>query len=279
MIEAILLQISPPIREALQVHMAYHGDRLMYVEHVLLHHLVVPLLDLIQSPYHGIIVTLVTKCLPQMHQQVPHGDVLALIQHVGPFARVPMTSGKDVWVHTGLIILLEESIHIKAPEHVRHLGPWISQPKDQHIQSHGCQLFPLPTPSAAPVPMPAARSLTCSGVSIRVQCPPVWGVGRQAPSTHCSALGLWWPSVQSRCPGTGGEPHLSHLFYPRGSSHLLWCTPHQLAQGVRLPCSCNWHIMGRVLHPTSQPLAVGGRDRAPPCLHQQEEAGGKVSRA
>ena len=75
----ILLQILPPVREVLQVCAAYHGDRLMYAEHVLLHCLIVSLLDLIQSPYHGIIVTLVTECLLQVHQQVPHGDIFALI--------------------------------------------------------------------------------------------------------------------------------------------------------------------------------------------------------
>ena len=108
-----------------------------------------------------------------MHQQVPHGDIFALIQCVGPFAGVPMETGKDVRVHTGLIILLEEGVHIKAPERVCHLHPWMGQLKDRHIQSHGHQLFPLPTPSVAPAPMLAACSLTHSGVSIRVWCPSV----------------------------------------------------------------------------------------------------------
>ena len=97
----------------------------MYAEHVLLHGLILPLLDLIQSPYHGIIVALVTECLLHVHQQVPHRDILALIQRVGPFAGVPTETGKDVGVHAGLIILLEEGIHIKALECVCHLGPWI----------------------------------------------------------------------------------------------------------------------------------------------------------
>ena len=177
MIEVILLQIPPPVREVLWVHLVYYCNCLMYVEHVLLHHLIIPLLDLIQSPYHGIIVTLVAECLPHVHQQVPHGDIFAIIQHAGPFTGVPMKTGRDVGVHTGLIILLEEGIHIKVPECVCHLCPWIGRLKDWHIQSHGCQPFPLPTPSAASMPMPAAHSLTCSGVSIRVWCPPVWGRG------------------------------------------------------------------------------------------------------
>ena len=248
MVEEILLQISPSAREALQVHAAYHHDRVMYVEHVLLHSLVLPLLDLIQSPYHGIIVTLVTECLLHVHQQVPHGDILALIQHVGPFAGVPTDTGKDVGVHAGLIILLEEGIHIEVPERVHHLGPWISQLKDRHIQPRGCQPFLLPTPSVAPAPMPVACSLTRSGVSIRVQCPSVQGGGGQTPSANCSALGLWWPSVQLRCTCMGGEPSLGHLFHPRGSSDLLW--------EVRPPCSYNWNIMDWVLCPTPQPLAV-----------------------
>ena len=171
MIEAILLQILPPVREALQVRTAYHSDCLVYAEYVLLHCLIVPLLDFIQSPYHGIIVTFVAKCLLHVHQQVPHRDILALIQHAGPFARIPTETGEDMGAHTSLIVLLEEGIYIEAPECVHHLCPWIGRLKDQHIQSCGCQPFPLPTPSAASAPMQAARSLTCSGVSIRVRCP------------------------------------------------------------------------------------------------------------
>ena len=250
MVEAILLQNPPPVREALWVCTAYHHDRIMYVEHVLLHSLVLPLLDLIQSPYHGIIVTFVTECLLHMHQQVPHGDILALIQSVGPFARVP--------TETGLIILLEGDIHIEVPECIHHLSPWIGRLKDRHIQSHGHQPFLLPTPSAAPVSMLAAHSLTCSGVPIRVQCPSVRGGGRRTLSTNCSALGLRWPSTLLCCPCMGGEPSLSHLFHPRGSFSLLWCTSHQLARGVRPPCSYNWNIMDWVLCLTSQPSVVGG---------------------
>ena len=181
MVEAILLQIPPPVREALQVCAAYHCNRLVYAEHVLLHCLIIPLLNLIQSPYHGIIVALVTKCLLHVHQQVPHGDIFALIQHAGSFARVPTEAGEDVGAHASLIILLEEGIHIEVPERVHHLGPWISQLKDQHMQSHRHQPFPLPTPSVAPVPMPVACSLTRSGVFIRVRCPLVQGEGGQTP--------------------------------------------------------------------------------------------------
>ena len=151
----------------------------MYTEHVLLHSLVLPLLDLIQSPYHGIIVALVTKCLLHVHQQVPHGDILALIQRAGPFAGVPTETGKDGGAHAGLIILLKKCVHIKVPECVHHLGSWISRLKDWHIQSHWCQLFPLPTPSAAPAPTPAA----CSQVSIRVQCPSGEEGGEPPPPT------------------------------------------------------------------------------------------------
>ena len=177
MVEVILFQILPPVREALRVCVAYHHNHVMYAEHVLLHSLILPLLDLIQSPYHGIIVALVTECLLHVHQQVPHGDILPLIQCEGPFAGVPTETGEDVGAHAGLIILLKEGVHIKAPERVCHLGPWISQLKDQHIQSCGCQPFPLPTPSATPAPMLVACNLTCSGVSIRVWCPSVLGGG------------------------------------------------------------------------------------------------------
>ena len=258
MIEVILLQIPPPVWEAVLIRSAYHRNRLVYAEHILLHHLVISLLDLIQSPYHGIIVVLVAKCPLHVHQQVPHRDVLALVQRAGPFAWVPTETGEDVGAHTGLIILLKEGIYIEAPERVCHLRPWISQLKDWHIQSHRHQPFPFPTPSAASVPMLAAHSLTGSGVSIRVRCSPVWGRRGQTPSTDCSALGLRWPSTQSHDPCTGGDSSLSHLNRSWGSSGLLGCTSHQLARGVRLPCHSNWHIMGRVLHLTSKPSAVRG---------------------
>ena len=206
MIETILLQIPPPVREALRVHSTYYGNHLMYAKHILLHHLIIPLLDLVQSPYHGIIVVLVAECPLHVHQQVPHGDVFALIQHAGPFAQVPTETGEDVGVHTSLIVLLEEGLYIEAPEHVCHLHPWISRLKDRHIQSHGCQPFSLPTPSAASAPMPAACSLTHSGVSVRVWYPLVWGRRGQTPSANCSTLGLQGPSLQLRCPHMGGEP-------------------------------------------------------------------------
>ena len=174
----------------------------MYVKHILLHHLVIPLLDLIHSPYHGIIVSLVAEGPLHVYQQVLHRDVLALVQHAGPFAWVPTETGEDVGVHTSLIILLKEGIYIKAPECVHHLHPWISQLKDQHIQSHRCQPFPLPTPSVASAPMLVARSLTHSGVSISLVLPCLGRRG-QTPSANCSALGLWWPSMWLHSPCTG----------------------------------------------------------------------------
>ena len=175
MIEVILLQIPPPVWEMVRVCSVYYRNCLVYAKHILLHHLVIPLLDLIQSPYRGIIVTLVAKCPLHVHQQVPHRDVFTLIQCVGPFAWVPTETGEDVEVHTSLIILLKKGIHIKTPERVHHLHPWISRLKDWHIQSCWHPPFPLPTPSAASAPMLVAHSLTRSGVSIRVWHSPVWG--------------------------------------------------------------------------------------------------------
>ena len=125
MVEVILLQIPPLVREVLWVCAAYHCDCIVYVEHVLLHSLILALLDLIQGPYHGIIVTLVTKCLLHVHQQVQHGDILALIQHAGPFVGVPTETGKNMGAHAGLIILLKKGVHIEAPQCVHHLHPWI----------------------------------------------------------------------------------------------------------------------------------------------------------
>ena len=143
-------------------------------EHVLLHSFVLLLLNLIQCPYHGIVVTFVTKHLLHVHQQVLHRDILAFIQGVGPFTGVPAETGKDMRVHIGLIILLKESIHIELPECVHHFHSWISQLEDWHIQSCRSQPLLFPTPSAAPASMPMACSLTCSGVTIRFQHSPVW---------------------------------------------------------------------------------------------------------
>ena len=174
MVEVVLLQIPPSIRKALQVCVANHRDSIMYVEHVLLHHLILLLLDLIQCPYHGIIVAFVTKCLLHVHQQVLHRDILALNKCAGPFTGVPVETGKNMRVHAGLIILLKEGIHIKLPECVCHLHSWISQLEDWHIQSCRSQLLLFPTPSVAPALMLMTCDLTCSGVTIKVQCSPVW---------------------------------------------------------------------------------------------------------
>ena len=79
MVEMVLLQIPPPIRKALWVHMMNHHDCIVYVEHVLLHCLVLFLLNLIQCPYHGIVIAFVTKRLLHVHQQVLHQDIFACV--------------------------------------------------------------------------------------------------------------------------------------------------------------------------------------------------------
>ena len=57
------------------------------------------LLNLIQHPYHDIIVMFVTKHLLHVHQQVLHRDILAFIQGVGPFTGLPVETGKDMRPH------------------------------------------------------------------------------------------------------------------------------------------------------------------------------------
>ena len=162
------------IRKVLQVCVANYCNCIMYVEHVLLHCLVLFLLNLIQHPYHGIIVTFITKCLFHVHQQVLHGDIFAFIEGVGPFSQVPVETGKDMRAHTGFVILLKEGINIKTPECVHYLCTWVSPLKDQHVQSHRSQLLLLTTPPAAPAMTLMACSLAGSGITIRVQCLPVW---------------------------------------------------------------------------------------------------------
>ena len=173
MVEVVLLQIPPSIRKALRVHVANHRDGVMYAEHVLLHSFVLLLLNLIQCPYHGIIISLVTILLLHVHQQVLHRDILAFIQCAGPFTRVPTETGKNMRAHACLIILLKEGIHIELPECVCHFCPRISQLEDRHIQSCGSQPL-LPTPSVASALMLMDCGLTCSGVPIGVQCSSVW---------------------------------------------------------------------------------------------------------
>ena len=229
-IEVILLQIPPPVHKTVWVCSVYYCNRLMYAKHVLLHCLVIPLLDLIQGPDHGIVVLLVAKCSLHVHQQVPHRDVLTFVQHAGPFTWVPTKTGEDVGAHTGLIILLQKGIYIKTPERVRHLQPWIGQLEHQHIQSHWCQPFPFPTPPVASAPMPVTCCLTCSGVSVGVWCSSIWGGRGRTPSTDCSALGPCRPSMRAHCPSVAYGSHLSPLPNPRGSPILLRCTPHQLAR-------------------------------------------------
>ena len=230
MIEAILLQIPPPVQEVVWVCSVYYHDHLMYAKHVFLHHLIIPLLDLIQGPYHGIIITLVAECSLHVHQQVPYRDVLTFIQHAGPFTRVPTETGEDVGVHTGLIILLKKDIYIKMPKCVCHLHPPIGQLEDWHIQSRWHQPFPFPTPPAASAPMLVACSLTCSGVSIRVWCSPVWEGRGQTPSADHSALDPWWPSARACCPSMAHRSCFGPLPHHRHSPILLRCTPHQLAR-------------------------------------------------
>ena len=185
----------------------------MYVEHVLLHSLILLLLDLIQGPYHGIVVAFVTECLLHVHQQVLHGDILAFIQCVSPFTGVPTETGKNVRAHACLIILLQKGVHIKPPECVCHLRPWIGRLKDWHIQSHRHQLLLLPAPSPAPASMLAARSLTHSGVPIGVLCPlSEEEGGKPPPSTavhwdlgghpHSCTAPVWEASLVSAGPST-----------------------------------------------------------------------------
>ena len=172
----------------------------MYAKHILLHRLVIPLLDLVQGPDHGIVVPLVAKCSLHVHQQVPHIDVLTFVQHAGQFTQVPTKTGEDVGVHTGLIILLKKGIYIETPERVCHLHPRIGRLEDQHIQSRWHQPFPFPTPPAASATTPVTRHLAHSGVSIGVWYSPIWGGRGQTPSTDCSALGPWQPSTKVHCP-------------------------------------------------------------------------------
>ena len=120
MVEAALLQIPTSIRKVLRVCEANHHHSIVYEEHVLLHSFVLLLLNLIQCPYHGIVVTFVTKHLLHVHQQVLHRDILAFVQGAGPFTRVPMETGKDMRAHTGLMVLLKEGIHVKPPKCVCH---------------------------------------------------------------------------------------------------------------------------------------------------------------
>ena len=146
----------------------------MYAEHVLLHYLILFLLDLIQCPYHGIVVVFITKHLFHVHQQVLHGNILAFIEGTGPFTWLSTETGKDMRAHTSFIILLEKGIHIKTPEGVCYFCTWVSRLKTRHVQSHRSQLFLLLTPPVAPPTAPTTCGIACGEITIRVQCSPVW---------------------------------------------------------------------------------------------------------
>ena len=162
------------IRKALWVRTVNYRNHIMYVEHVFLHCLILFLLNLKQCPYHGIIVTFITKCFFHVHQQVLHRDIFSFIEGASPFSWVPTETGKDMRAHTGFVILLKEGINIKMPECVCYLCTWVGQLKDLHVQSHRSQPLLLPTPPVAPVTMPTGCCLASSGITIRVQCSPVW---------------------------------------------------------------------------------------------------------
>ena len=214
------------IRKALWVHVANYCNCIVYVEHVLLHCLVLFLLNLIQCPYNGIVVMFITKHLFHVHQQVLHGDIFAFIQGVCPFTWVPVETGKDMRAHTDFIILLEEGIHIKMPECVHHFCTWISRLKDRHVQS--CRSQPLlpPTPLVALVMMLTACGLTAGGVTIGVQGSPVWQ-GRRFTSPADSGISrLRQSSTLMRSPCTSCGPGIHCLLCHSQSPSLLGCTPH-----------------------------------------------------
>ena len=189
MIEVILLQIPPPVREALQVRSVYHCNCLMHAKHILLHRLIVPLLDLMQSPYHGNIVTLVAECLLHVHQQVPHREVFVLIQRVGPFARYPWRLAK-MWGH-----ILASSYCLRKASTLKCQSVYItSAPGSVDLKigisnlmgaSHFLSLLPL-------WPLCLHRQPV---VSLAVEYPsesgtPCLGKRGVNPPTNCSVLGL-----------------------------------------------------------------------------------------
>ena len=204
MIKAILLQILLPVWEALRVHLAYHCNHLMYAKHILLHHLIIPLLDLIQSPNHGIIIVLVAECPLHVHQQVPHRDVLALIQHASPFSWVPTETSED----RGHI--LASSYCSRKASTLKHRSVYVtSTPGSVDLKigisnlmgtSHFLSLLPLQPLCLCQWP----------AVSLTVDYPsesgtPCLGRGGQIPFADCSTLGLRWLSMWSHGPCTGGS--------------------------------------------------------------------------
>ena len=244
MVEVILLQIPSPIREALWVLVANHSDRVVYAEHVLLHHLVLLLLDFIQGPYHGIVVALVTECLLHVHQQILHRDTLAFIQHVSPLPSVPTETGKDVRVHACLIILLEEGIHIEPPECVHHLCPWIGQLGISNLvgASHFFSLLPLwplhlcqrpavslaveyPLESGAPLsgeeggePPPPTTVHWDLGGHLCGHTAPVWEVSlASATSSTAEALPACWGALPTSWPEESAPLHSRLEYYGLGS--------------------------------------------------------------
>ena len=202
----------------------YH-NRIVYAEHVLLHHLILFLLNLIQCPYHGIVVAFVTKHLFHVQQQALHGDIFAFIQGAGPFTWILTETCKDMGVHTGLVILLEEGIHIKMC--VCHFCTWISQLKE----GSACPILLEPTTSS-----PYSLCGPCDGAN------GLWShlqwSNHQSPTLPCLVrkevnlpadngnLRLRWSSTMACHPHTSSGPGICCLLYHGQSSSLLGCTPH-----------------------------------------------------
>ena len=173
-VEMVLLQIPASIEKALRVRMVNHHDCIVYAEHVLLHHLILFLLNLVQCPYHGIIVMFVTKvfsmCISRSCTEISL-----------PLPRVQAHLPGYPWRLAKICgCILTSSYFLRKASTLKCQSVYVtSTPRSVNLKiciSNQCrsQALLLPTPSVAPALMPMACSLTCSGVTIRVWCSPVW---------------------------------------------------------------------------------------------------------
>ena len=226
MIEAILLQILPLVREVLQVCMAYHSDCIMYVEHVLLYSLFLPLLDLIQSPYHGIIVMLVTDVFSMCRS---HTEISLLSSSM--WAHLPGYPQRlaKMWGSTSKC----QSMYVTSAPGLVNLKIGISNLVGARCFLSLLPLWPLhlcqqptvsltveyPSESSAPLsreeggepPLPTVVHWDFSGL-LRSCTAPVWVVSLasltsstlEALPTCCGALPISWPKESDPLAATTG---------------------------------------------------------------------------
>ena len=209
MIEAIL-QIPPPVGKVLRVCSVYHCNRLMYVKHILLHRLSVPLLDLIiMASYLCLLLNVLSMCISRSCTEMSLPS-LSMHAHLSGYPR----RLAKMWGH-----ILASSYCSRKASTLKCQSVYITSAPGSVDLKIGISNLVGASCFLSLLPLQPLHLCQWPAVSLTVEYPsesgaPCLGKRGQAPSTDCSALGLWGPYMQSHCPHVGGEPCLSHLSHP-----------------------------------------------------------------